>query len=370
MSASEIVHYLLGHKLVKENSIIEQDLTVADISHRNNNLMVMSDKAPCYLLKQGIDKDTKETIANEASIYQHLHSNHLTRKMTQYLPRYYGYNKEKHLLILELFSNAKTLRMYPVRKGRFSVILARKIGEVLGTLHQTTAIKREEKHDSNLSNTAPPWILSIHRPSLRLFKNLTNGNIRLIRIIQKFPELCMKLDSLRDQWHIESLIHQDIKWDNFLLIGNSGKDINLKLIDWELSRLGDPCWDVGSVFADYLSFWIMSIPVTGETPPDKFPDLAQYPLQRVQPAILSFWKSYTKQMKLDDNIADEWLIRSVKYAAARLIQTAFEQLQTVIYLNSNSIICLQLCFNMLQRPIETSAQLLGIPLREKWIKYD
>jgi len=95
------------------------------------------------------------------------------------------------------------------------------------------------------------------------------------------------------------------------------------LVDWELACVGDPCWDIGSVFNDYLSFWLLSVPVTGQELSEESLALARYPLDKMQPAIGAFWAAYIRRMGLDAGTADEWLVRSVQFAAARLLQTAF-----------------------------------------------
>lgn len=126
--------------------------------------------------------------------------------------------------------------------------------------------------------------------------------------------------------------------------------------------MGDPCWDAGSVFSEYLNFWLNSIPITGEDPPDRFVELARYPLGKMQPALRSFWWSYASAMELDGPTAYEWLVRSVRYGAARLVQTAFEYAQGSMHLTGNVVCALQLSLNMLQRPQEAAVHLLGIPL--------
>jgi hypothetical protein len=119
----------------------------------------------------------------------------------------------------------------------------------------------------------------------------------------------------------------------------------------------------GAVFSNYLSFWLFSIPVAGEEPPDRFLELAKYPLEKMQPAIRAYWRAYVQGMGLDAAQAEEWLVRAVKYAAARLVQTGFEQMQHATRLTGNLICLLQLILNIMQRPREAIAHLLGIPLR-------
>ena len=145
--------------------------------------------------------------------------------------------------------------------------------------------------------------------------------------------------------------------------GVSGRrGAGLKLVDWELASVGDPCWDIGSVFNDYLSFWLLSVPVTGQELSEESLALARYPLDKMQPAIGAFWAAYIRRMGLDAGTADEWLVRSVQFAAARLLQTAFEQMQMATQLTGNVVFFLQVSLNMLQRPLEAAISLLGVPL--------
>jgi len=205
--------------------------------------------------------------------------------------------------------------------------------------------------------------LSVHRPHLSLYNEVSYGNLQLVKIVQQFPEFCNLLDELRGEWSAQAFIHYDIKWSNLIVTppGAGGKR-QLKIVDWELAGLGDPCWDVGSVFGEYLSFWLSSIPITGEEPPDRFIELARYPLGKMQPALRSFWQSYVWRMGLDAATSYQWLVRAVKYGAARLVQTAFEGGQGSTQLTGNVICSLQLGLNMLDRPQEAAVHLLGIPL--------
>src|SRR4051812_28240606 len=133
-------------------------------------------------------------------------------------------------------------------------------------------------------------------------------------MVQQFGDFCQLLDQLHQEWRTETLIHLDIKADNYLVVNQGGKNRKrgLKMVDWEMTSAGDPCWDVGSVFSDYLGFWLLSAPITGDSPPERFMELARYPLQRMQPAIVSFWRSYAAEMAFDKQMAMERLLRSVR----------------------------------------------------------
>jgi aminoglycoside phosphotransferase (APT) family kinase protein len=224
-------------------------------------------------------------------------------------------------------------------------------------------------HQIPLAAVAPPSVTPFYavpfmlpRPPFSQLHEYSNGTLRLIRTVQQFPAFTELLDTLRDGWRNDTLIHADIKWDNCLLVAPPGstRKTRLKIIDWELAAPGDPCWDVGAIFNDYLTCWLQSIPITGEAPPEQFLQLARYPLDRMQPAIRAFWQAYWQGMDLDPATADAWAVRAVRYGAARLLQTVFEYSQFRMGLTGNMICMLQLSLNMLRQPETAARQLLGL----------
>ena len=311
----EVVLYLLRSNLINSQAIVEGNISVVNTSRRNRNFKVISEQGPCYLVKQGINPEGIATVAHEAAVYRLLQADTGNGGLNRYVPRFYNYNPQENILILELLRDALTLRTYHMQRGRSSTAHAKVLGKALATLHclrQRAVSVNEENH--NLSRN-PPWVLSLHRPDLGFFRNISSANIQLIKIIQQFPEFGELLEQLLSEWRNDALIHYDIKWDNCIVFTQSasGRKTGLKIVDWELTCLGDPCWDVGSVFNDYLSHWLFSIPITGETPPEQFLDLALYPLEKMHPAIRSFWQSYSRRMNLDTAAANEWLLRAVRY---------------------------------------------------------
>jgi hypothetical protein len=67
-------------------------------------------------------------------------------------------------------------------------------------------------------------------------------------------------------------------------------------------------------------------------------------------------------VSLDATTSYHWLLRAVKYGAARLVQIGFEQMQTSMQLTGPIVCLLQLSLNILRRPHEAAVYLLGIPL--------
>ena len=186
-----------------------------------------------------------------------------------------------------------------------------------------------------------PWVLLIHRPGIWLLRDTSRANIELVRIIQNaagFPEL---LDETRALWRSDSMIHNDVKFDNCLVgsLSRGGRTTHVKIVDWEFAGRGDACWDAGAVLARVPRVLVVVHSRDGQRAPRPVPRLARYPLSKIQPAIRAFWREYIRGMGLDPVAADEWLLRTVRYAAARLLQTGFEQMQKTAVLTGN-VICL------------------------------
>jgi thiamine kinase-like enzyme len=169
------------------------------------------------------------------------------------------------------------------------------------------------------------------------------------------------LDDLIADWRVETLIHNDLKAENcVVLTGKRGRG-RIKIVDWEFAGPGDPYWDVGSVFGSYLGSWLLSVPIVGPEFDDRGLALAGLPLERMQPAIRAFWSSYVEHRGLGADELAPALERAVRYGGARLLQTAYEQTQSSQQLSGNVVGMLQLGANVMARPWEACA-LLGIPL--------
>jgi aminoglycoside phosphotransferase (APT) family kinase protein len=364
LTSREVVPYLREHDLISAQSIVDGDLVIVDASRRNRNFKVIREKGTSYLIKEGLGLRGDATVAHEAAVYQFLQSSPAGDGLERYLPTFYGYDPQADILVIELVRNAQNLREYHSQGSRFSQVLAAAIGDALGSLHRVPGVGAIEDRDGDGFTDKPPWILSVHRPYHGIFHDTSSAQIHLIKIIQQYPEFCAYLDGLREGWSADTLIHHDLRWDNCIVFGRQGsrRKTRLKIVDWELASLGDPCWDVGSVFNDYLSCWLLSIPIIGQATPDRFFELARYPLEKMQPAMRAFWQAYVRKMNLDSTTSAQWLVRAVEYVGARLVQTAFEQMRTSIQPTGNIVSSLQLSLNIMQRPQEAAVHLLGIPL--------
>jgi hypothetical protein len=126
-----------------------------------------------------------------------------------------------------------------------------------------------------------------------------------------------------------------------------------------LADFGDAAWDAAGILQGYLATWINSMP-TNVTDVQTMTALAGVPLGRIQPAVANFWNGYVRELGLHPISAAHWLERTVRYTAVRLIQTAYEYVQSLPDLTPTIRCLCQLAMNMLMRPDAARTTLLGL----------
>jgi serine/threonine protein kinase len=354
LNEAEVILYLLTRNLITPKCVVDGNAAILDTSRRNHNFRVVS-RDGSYLLKQAVGLDSVETISHEASIYQMLSSR-------RHIPRFHAYDAEQHVLILELVRDAETLREQHQRSGRASAHTAEQVADALAALHRVTDFHGDGNREA-LTQCSP--VPSSHSPDLKTFRTISSAGLQLIKTVQGQEKLSELLDQLRKEWRPHAFMHGDVRADNFLIPmgGGSGKKRSLKIVDFEYTGFGDPAWDVGSVFAEYLSFWVLSIPIIGGARPDSFLGLASCPLEKVQPSIRSFWRCYAASVGLEKTKSHQMLLLAVRYCGARLLKMAFEMAVASSSASGHLLCLVQVGTNVLLEPAQAAVELLGIPLR-------
>jgi hypothetical protein len=356
----EVVPYLQACGYLTTSGAALDGITIEDASRRNTNLKVLRPRGMSYFLKQARDADGAAHLAHEASIYQILRANVRRVSFGRCLPQFLGYDPNKRILVLEFIRKSHSLREHHALKRRFPVALGAALAHALASLHRLP-IKDDLVRRSSRD---PRWIFSLHRPGLRHWRGLSRASLKVVEIIQGRPEYCRLLDDVQQDWRNDAFIHFDAKWDNCIVLEPSAPEYTrgLRIIDWELAGLGDACWDVGSVLADYLSVWQSSVLLLDDRAPE-YPSIdVQCRLERMQPAMRAFWMTYVRCMQHEPAVANDLLVRTARLVAVRLLQIAVERAQVSPEITSNIVGNVQLSLNILQRPIEAIVHLFGIRL--------
>jgi Ser/Thr protein kinase RdoA (MazF antagonist) len=358
LTASNLAYYLIEKGYVSRDSIVEGDYVVLDYQRRNRNFKVIRRRQPGYFVKQVLKEDAEpiSTLQREASCYWLAQSQPQLAALGRISPRFIGYDRARHVLVVELLGGAETLSEYYRRAGRLPESLSAEAGRLLSSYHSQAGAWIMESPYQSVFARVTPWILSMHEIKPEYYPVLSEANGRLLEIVKGDPEFPQTLDALRAEWRVNCLLHGDMKWENVLVL--SGE--TLKLVDWEMADLGDACWDVGAFLQNFLVFWALALPLGEYGDMARAVDMARYPLEHMHGPIRSFWEAYRGARGFDDSESGKFLMRSIRFGAARMIQSAFECLYHAKDMTAHAIGLLQLSLNILKDPAAARDGLLGL----------
>ncbi len=338
MSPRQLILHLLSRGLLSSQDVIAGRVKVVERSRRNRNFQVAVGRAKGYFVKQA---RLRTTLDVEAEIYRCVRE----RPLARHLPLLRDYDRRRGVLALQLVTRGDDLGDLLIRRGRISRRVAAELGRAVAAIHQSTA--------RLLLPPTIPWVLSLPRPPTEFVSDLSAGNIELLRIVQQSTPLCRELTRLSRAWRGRSLVHNDLRLDNFVLSRQK-----VRIVDWELAGWGEPAWDVGCLLAEFLTHWIRSIEFVPGRTPGQMVGGARLPLMRLQPAIGSFWLAYRSARLLAN--PGEFFIRAVRFAGARMIQRASEHMDGSQCLTPRAVALLQLSENVITHPADAATTLFGI----------
>jgi len=302
----EVAGYLLKRRLLSRRCIVAGSLRIADASSRNRNFRVVGGvPGESLLVRQGIVADAGHTLANEAALYRRLSRG--GGGLAACVPRLHGWDAAAGILLLEWIEDGIDLERHVAARGGCATGLAAALGRALAAVHAVARDAEELRED-------PPWVLALHRPPLEALRYLSAASVQLVRWLQADAASCATFDALREGWCADALVHRDVKWANCIAHPASGGTRPrraVKLVDWEMAGWGDPAFDVGSAFSDFAAFEL-----------DR-----RAPAAAAGPGSAALWRAYVSAAGLGAPAAGERLERSVRFAGARLVQSAFEHTQ-------------------------------------------
>lgn len=365
LDVDNAIPYLLERGHLSPRDVVEGTVRVTNVSRRNRNLRITRRGELGLLLKQAEAAGSTATLDNETSFYRMCHQDARGEPVRPLIPKLHGVEEADQVLLIELVEDARPLTLWRHRfdSAAFLTKVGGEIGRVLGVYHQAfrSLIGTPSRHSARLGRNAP-WVLWVHRPGPEILAELSAANMKTLRILQQKVELSQRLDQLRKGWRTQSLVHCDIKADNLLVRGDPDGDIGITLVDWELAQLGDPAWDVGAMFKDFVADWIVSMPISKRRSSREMMEAAVHPLAGFQAGLRALWRSYQAAAELGSE-ANEFLVRASGYAGAWLVQSAYEAAQRAADLGNHEIMMLQVAANVLANPTEAALQLFGIPMR-------
>jgi aminoglycoside phosphotransferase len=334
LQQSHVAHYLVSLGLVNPLAVIEEDLTVTDVSRRNAVFVVTSSRGPVLVVKQAGSEDGR-TVANEAAVLRSLAQ---VPALAGVVPELVHSDEAARRLVLRTPAAAIPWGWLP-RPPRLA---AGSLGRALAALH-------DSRLDVPAFTDDRLWVLTLPEPSYERVQDMSPAGLELLGHIQASRELCDRLRRLRDELVEDAFVHGDPRWDNWLKVGRSRS----LLIDWELAGRGDAAADLGAALGEFLRLWVSSVPIADPSDPGRLVTKARFPLERVQPAMVALWEGYRRRRAVR-------LRRVSEFAGVRLLQSAFESALGLSKLPVEVMAMLQLGDNILRTPEHAAWALMGL----------
>ena len=357
LNVANLSHFLIGRGVLVAEAVVSGDLCIVDSSRRNHNFKVIRSNGPGLFVKQmrHTQPDAMLTLQREAACYE------LAREhpaLGRLMPRLVKYDHARHVLVVELLPEAESLGDYHVRQNAFPLEIGRMLGEALGTCHARSNTFPENKALKELLTRRVPTILTLGRGGFAMLGKFGRIGPSASTVLQQHKDLQALLDALGEEWRFDSLIHGDMRWDNVLVFSTpTGPDF--RIVDWEMADFGDAAWDVGTVLQNFLSAWILSMPVDSNLPPEAYVGVATRPLEPMQPVLRAFWSAYSATRGIPSDKRAAELQRCMRFAAARLAWTAIEHRLHEQHLDASATAHLQVSLNILQDPARAVRDLLN-----------
>lgn len=238
LSKTNIVFYLFERGLLGWDTYVQGTYSIRERIGRNFSFFVRTREKHLFVKQLKITDDSNKALfQTESSVYENFQKEDW---LYNFLPKYYSYDPVHHVIVIEwLIHTQSALEAFNRKKHQEKVLSS--CANVLSDLHQINL----DGLFLNFRNWIP-WILRLNEERVQygLFNELKNAEIFLLEVIKQ-DAILEKLSFLCSDWRITSLLHGDIKLDNFLVSKDFKSDrLGVWLIDWELAYLGDSLWDI------------------------------------------------------------------------------------------------------------------------------
>jgi thiamine kinase-like enzyme len=335
---------------LKNNHLEQRNLSkkseVRYMRHITINLVDHYGKHLYFIKKQGPGFNFPVPLRNEVWFYNYISRQKELFKIKEYIPNFFGYDKEYKMLILETLYNYEPFYNYTERLKAFPKEISECLAKNIAHLHAKTILLSHKNKDipSFCSN-----IPSFDRITPEILANNNDAFIEMLEIIQSDDRIYESLDSLRNLTKY-CLIHGDLKFDN-ILISKYTKIPSLKFVDWELCGWGNPHVDLGTIIGNYILLWAKSIRLRRNRSLQDSIKSSKISFLGLTLAINHFLKTYRESIKEDLPCFPAISTTNIiKYAGLVILLSVFVEVKLMYRLSSMGVLCLSLSKTLLTEP--------------------
>lgn len=322
-----VVPLLIRLGLMDAAVVADSEINVRGLAGRHQTFQVLIGDADGFFVKHadGLFPRDRDLLAAEAEF--HLATARY-EPVGRLVPELITWESEEAILVTRLLVGYRSLRD-EVRfrpPHRVPVGYWRLIGAALARCHDWRGPE---------GAVMTPSVWTTLRPAPAHLTTLTRGELAVFQVLRD-SALNRAVASLQNAWEPTAFCHGDIRPENVLVIERAGER-DVRLVDWELSGLSDPLWDLAGALA-------MAIMLTlGRR------CAGDVDLPVVQAASRAAWSGYLSHRQPVGRPGGT-ATALAQLVAARLIVSALESAATVNRLSPEAVSYLQIADNVLRDP--------------------
>jgi serine/threonine protein kinase len=368
LSTQNVVEYLIERKLCHTEDT--ENVQIESKSSKNFNLLVNLNSDRHFLVKQEpCDRTGKHEGAfiKEWQIHKWLEKYSKLSFIRPAIVEAIDFEPKHSIIVFEYLHDYYDLENFYQEKKLFSSEIAASIGATLADIHRITFNCQESQQFllANRLNTIEQQKYAI-RPmkSIRpeIFGHIGQENFIFFKLYQRYKSLEEAIAQLQSSYQCCCLIHNDLKLDNILI--NKNNRSNIRIIDWELFKWGDPGFDLGKILADYLRLWLKSLTINKDIDLNTALRLATTPLELLQPSMAELIKSYCDRFCEILVLRPDFIQRVVQFTGFALLRGIWTRIFYHETFDNSQIAMLQVAKTLLCNPEQSISTLFGTFLTE------
>ncbi|HXU94698.1 MAG TPA: aminoglycoside phosphotransferase family protein [Gallionella sp.] len=361
----DVEQLLLSHGLLSDRSILFGDYEATTINRRNRNLIVTTLHEGDYLIKQsdGTNEDSLNSLRTEIEFYQA--ATKISSGLSALIPECHVAQQTPPLLVIEYYKSYIPLwKHYKNLTGnKLPLTVIHKVGELLANTHsELSRLDDRERQLFGFLHEDLPFGMRVNKPHTKILSYIKQGGYQLIEKLQSDKEAMLAWDRLSDSWQINSIIHGDVKLDNFIvktLDGNDHQELeSIRIVDWEMAQSGDYLWDVAGVFNDLVFWWAISMPDNSSI--KEMVENARFPISEIKEGTGSFLQGYAEIRGRGYVDTQSILDKLVGYSGIRIIQTSYEIASKFDAIPNIAMILFNVGTGILRNPQAAFSDLFGL----------
>jgi hypothetical protein len=361
-----ILDYLLSQEIGELTT--QSPVKIESKDSKNSNLLLTFPDNCNLLVKQESSYIENQIIPNFPEL------SHLRKIISEAI----YFDPKFSIIIFKYLSDYCDLEDFYEQNNLYPDLIAEQLGLVIAKIHSSTLDREEYQHfllsKTNQANKNPNFLVGLTRLSPKIFSDVTYDNLKFFKLYQRYESFEQAIAHFQTQYQSRCLMHNDLKFNNILLnhqwqqiLANpEDKAFNpiIRIIDWEKSTWGDPAFDVGRIIASYLDQWLSSLTINTDIELETALNLANTPLQDIQPSINTFIKAYFRNFPEILSTYPNFVTHFIQFTGLALLEQIQVRIADHKPFGNIGVCMLQVAKNLLCFPEKSLAAIFGTTTSE------